>query len=417
MDHRIGRREFLRRSALAGAGVPFASTLLAACASEGLPPTNPAPVYPALPIHSDLVPIASGLPVERGGTLRIFQWKEYLARAVLDGFEYAHRDRKVRVEVESFLHVDEAIARLREPDADFDVFFPTIDVLAGLVDERMLLPLNHGYLPNLENLWPQFRGIDEPFYDRGQRYTLPYTVFSSGIGWRRDLVEPALAPDRSAKPFDLLWNPGYAGRVGLYDDYLEAMSLALLRDGLVEVRAADDADLRSAADALLDAVRTARVRFTAEGAEEGLPSGEFVAHQAWSGDVLTAPRYAEDPAIGTRLGYWSPAGPARIVGCDLTAICARGRNPVLAHAFLDHLLRFDIAMANFSWNGYQPPLLGLRPESVADPEFPWHDAVPTNLAGAILTPEAFETGQMLVGIGPSERARWLVQWNRVVPSV
>jgi spermidine/putrescine transport system substrate-binding protein len=416
MDVRIGRREFLRRSALIGAGGQLASWLLAACGGAATSSTNAASGFSALPVHPDLPPISSGLPVERGGKLRIYQWKEYLSEKVLDGFTHALRDRKVRVDVESFLHVDEAIARLREPDADFDVFFPTIDVLAGMVDARLLRPLNHDYLPNLANLWPQFRGTDAPFYDRGQRYTVPYTVFSSGIGWRRDLVEPADAPDRLSRPFDLMWNPAYRGRVGMYDDYLEAMSLALLRDGLVEVRSADDADLRAAADALDEAVRTVDVRFTADGAEEGLPHGDFAVHQAWSGDVLTAPRYADDPAIGTSLGYWSPGGPARIVGCDLTAICARGRNPVLAHAFLDHLLRFDVAMANFAWNGYQPPVLGLRPESFADPSFPWHDAVPPNLVEAILTPEAFELGQMLVGFGPSERARWLAQWNRVVPS-
>ena len=49
-----------------------------------------------------------------------------------------------------------------------------------------------------------------------------------------------------------------------------------------------------------------------------------------------------------------------IVGCDLTAICARGRNPVLAHAFLDHLMDVGVAMRNFRWNGYQPPFTSIR---------------------------------------------------------
>jgi spermidine/putrescine transport system substrate-binding protein len=368
-----------------------------------------------LPLYADNPRVAEGLPVEHG-TLRIYEWKDYLSKHVLDSFTWAHRDRNVRVEVQSFLHVDEAISRLQEPDADYDVFFPTVDVLPELVEARLLLPLNHDYLPNIRNLWPQFRAIDAPFYDRGQRYTLPYTVYSSGIGWRRDLIDAADTPEELADPFEVFWNDQYRGRVGMYDDYLEAMSLALLRDGIVDVRAADDEELRAAADALAEAVRRVGVRFTTDGAEEGLAAGEFVVHQAWSGDVLTARRYADDPGVVSELAYWSPPDRERIVGCDLTAICTRGRNPILAHAFLDHLLRFDVAMDNFSWNGYQPPLEGVSPESFADPSFPWRDAVPPNLGGAILSAEEFDRGQMLVGFGPSERARWLAQWNRVVPS-
>src|SRR5262249_4042942 len=156
----------------------------------------------------------------------------------------------------------------------------------------------------------------------------------------------------------------YRGRLGIYDEYVEALSLALLRDGVVELKAVSDDQLARAADALEEAVRVAGVRFTLDGAEEGLPEGAFVAHQAWAGDVLPAARYAEqdDRGAGARvarqLRYRAPAGPGLVVGCDLTAICSRGRNPVLAHAFLNHLLDFDTAMDNFAWNGYQPPLRG-----------------------------------------------------------
>ena len=89
---------------------------------------------------------------------------------------------------------------------------------------------------------------------------------------------------------------------------------------------------------------------------------------------------------------------------------------MLAHAFLNHLLDFDVAMENFAWNGYQPPLNGVSSEAFADPSFRWHGAVPPNLRNAIISEEAFATGQMLVGFGPSEQARWLDQWNRVVPA-
>ena len=53
--------------------------------------------------------------------------------------------------------MDEAIARLQRPGADFDVFFATIDVLPDLIGAKLLRPLNHDYLPNVVNLWSWFR--------------------------------------------------------------------------------------------------------------------------------------------------------------------------------------------------------------------------------------------------------------------
>jgi spermidine/putrescine transport system substrate-binding protein len=390
--------------------VPALGAVLAACTRASEPSS----------VGSTGSPLTSGLPIERDATLRVYEWKDYLASGVLDAFTRRHAEANVRVHVESFQRIDEAIARLREPGSDFDVFFPTIDALPDLIRAGMLRPLNHDYLANLSNLWSWFTAPGRPSYDPGLAYSIPYTVYSSGVGWRADLVAASDAPD-AADPFAIFWDNRYRGRLGIYDEYLEALSLALLRDGVVDLRSATDAELARAADGLREAVRVAGVRFTLDGAEEGLPEGEFAAHQAWSGDVLTAPRYAEedDPGDGARvarqLRYRAPVGPGLVVGCDLTAICSQGRNPVLAHAFLNHLLDFDVAMANFSWNGYQPPLHGATADAFADPSFRWHTAVPANLLDAIISEEAFAGGQMLVGFGPSEQARWLDQWNRIVP--
>ena len=406
---RIDRRRFLRAALIGGASVPALSAVLDACTRAA--GSSPGP---------EAAPLASGLPIERDATLRVYEWKDYLASDVLQSFTRRYADAGVGVHVESFQRIDEAVARLRRPGADFDVFFPTIDALPDLTRAGMLRPLNHDYLPNVANLWSWFKSADRPSYDPNLAYTVPYTVYSSGVGWRADLIAPSDAPDAD-DPFAILWDGRYRGRLGMYDEYLEALSLALLRDGVVDLKAATDAQLAGAADALDRAVRDAGLRFTMDGAEEGLPEGEFVAHQAWSGDVLTAPRYAdgEDPGSGSRvarqLRYRAPAGPGLVVGCDLTAICAQGRNPVLAHAFLNHLLDFDTAMENFSWNGYQPPLTDATAAAFADPSFHWHGAVPENLRNAIISEDAFASGQMLVGFGPSEQARWLDQWNRVVP--
>jgi spermidine/putrescine transport system substrate-binding protein len=418
----IGRRTFLRRAALLAVGLPLVGAA-AACGRRGAIPAGTSSVATLgqpLPLDAGLL-LASDLPIEHGAALRVLEWKDYLSADVLRAFERAHAADDITVEVESFTHIDEAVARLQDPASDFDIVFPVIDVLPGLVDAGLLRPLNHDYLPHVRNLWAWFRDNGGPYYDPGQRYTTPYTVYTGGIGWRSDLIADADAPDRRDDPFDVFLDGAYRDRVGIYDAYRDALALGLQRAGVTDLRAASDAELGVAADFLAEAVAVTNARFTDDGAEEGLPEGTFAVHQAWSGDILTAPRYAaeegDDPrAVAATLRYWSPGGPERVVGLDLTAICARGRHPVAAHAFLDHLLRFDVALDNFAWNGYQVPMEGATAEAFADPTFPWHGAVPANLRSAIVSEEAFAAGQMLVGFGPSQDARWLAQWSRVEPA-
>jgi spermidine/putrescine transport system substrate-binding protein len=407
---RIDRRSFLRGAAAGIASAPLA-VALAGCTREEFASeataaasrTNPV----TLPLHDDLL-VPSGARIERGARLRVYQWREYLAEDVIERFVRRHADDDVDVRVESFADMDEALARLRGPDGDFDVFFPTIDVLPHLVQARLLRPLSHGLLPNLPNLWPEFRPDPGPFYDRGARYSIPYTVYSSGIAWRTDLVR---AEDAS-RPLDLPWNPRYRDRTGFLDQYREALGLALLREGPLDLNAVEPDRLARAAAALREAVGMG-ARLTEDGAYEDLPRGRVVAHQAWSGDVLTALTYEDhDPVrTGRTLAYWWPMDETGWVGCDLTAICARGRSPVLAHAFLDHLLDEDVAFRNFLWNGYQPPLEAITRERALR-SYPGLAEVGHHCV--ILDPRGFATGQMFHALDPRSDARWLDAWQSVL---
>jgi spermidine/putrescine transport system substrate-binding protein len=390
-----------RRAVLRAAGVLAGGAALAAC-GPARPPERRAAPGGLLPIHEDNEPIEASRPVERGATLRIYEWRDYLSGDVVEAFARRHAAADVRVEIESFTAMAEAVQRLRGEDGGFDVFFPTIDALPGLVQERLIRPLTHELLPRARNLWPFFLSPEGPFYDVGQRYSVPYTVYATGIGWRRDLVRRSDAPDRLRDPYDAYWNPRYRGAVGIYDDYREAIALALLRRGR-DPNASDPAAIEGAVDDLAEMARAVDVQVSAEGAYEELQTGEYAIQQSWSGDLLAAKRfgsYAAD-AAGDVAFTWPRGG---IVGCDLTAICARGRNPVLAHAFVDHLLDVGVAMGNFRWNGYQPPVGDELPPA------------PTYLTDAILSPNDLDAGRFLRPLGPEAEARWRLGWQRFLAS-
>ena len=190
---RASRRQLLALGALAAAA---GSGALAGCGQRRKESTPPAdqvalsrPDKPTtLPLHSDVPAIKDGLAPEKGGTLKIFNYPEYLSPDVTKAFGEQHG---VTVEVTTFTTQDEAIAKLRTAGTAFDVYFPTPDIVGKLVAGKLLQPLNRSYLPNLANAWPE---LQDPFYDKGSRYTVPYTAFTTGILYRADRVDVACRP-------------------------------------------------------------------------------------------------------------------------------------------------------------------------------------------------------------------------------
>ncbi|HTZ30043.1 MAG TPA: extracellular solute-binding protein, partial [Streptosporangiaceae bacterium] len=167
---------------LAGAG----GTLLSACASDLAGNVNvplPRPNNPVKwPTFKENQMIPSGKPPETGATLQIFNWVAYVNQAVVNSFAKKYN---CKVQVTTFNTMDEALAKLRS-GLSFDVFMGvTVDVLGQLIESKLIQPLNHSYLPNITQEWPDFQN---PFYDRGWQYTVPYTIYTTGMAWRKDFV-------------------------------------------------------------------------------------------------------------------------------------------------------------------------------------------------------------------------------------
>jgi spermidine/putrescine transport system substrate-binding protein len=414
---RVDRRGFLRLAA-AAAAIPLLDACTSTARQVARSPMPPATLlarrdHPIRwPVYGGNGAIHAGLPIERGATLKVYEWREYLSPYVIRSFEQKYRAYGVHVQTSSFENRNAAASRVAQPGSDLDVFFPTVDQLSDLIPAKVLRPLTHEYLPNLANLWPAFGAADAPFYDVGQGYTVPYTVFSSGIVYRRDIVRPQDSPEATPDPCAIFGNKRYAGRLGVLDSYREPLAMTLQAGGGTDLNTADPSALTAAANELIAYKKATGLKVTSDGDYVGIARGEFAAHQAWSGDVLSARRFGgAAPALtDKRLGYWWQYQ-GGVVGCDLLGVLSSARNPVLAHLFLNHLLDLDVAMHNFAWNGYQPPLRQATRGAFASPH--WGRAVPENLLDdTILTPEQFDAGVMLLRLDPVANATWISQWQR-----
>ncbi|MCV7016584.1 polyamine ABC transporter substrate-binding protein [Mycolicibacterium aichiense] len=397
------RRQFLQRAALLAAGTPALVAFLDACSKGGQSTSAPtlkiaSPQNPVKwDIPNDNKPIADGLAPEKGATLQLYSYADYIAPDAIKSFEDKY---STKVAVSTFNDTDEAITKIRGGNVDYDIYFPSYDQISRLVNGGLVRPLNHSYIGNITNVWPFFAN---PWYDQEWRFTVPYTVYTTGIGWRTDQVPADIGALKN--PYESLWDPAYKNKTAVIDDWHTAMAMVLLKMGITDVNTSSADDLKKLGDQLTELVKATSPKVTVTMYSD-LPAGQLGLSQMWSGDIVNAVNYLPEGTGPEILRYWFPSDGKGLVDNDLIVLLRGGKNPVLGHLFLNHMLETEVAKQNFKQIGYQPPQVSLNPDSlVAD------GLVPENLKSAIVRPEYFDTGYRLLELDAANDAAWHNVWR------
>jgi spermidine/putrescine transport system substrate-binding protein len=411
-----------RRRLLAGAGALLAGAGLAGCENTTTPvataegggdgimgdPTAGGPVDGSgiplarrdyrvtLPKIGD--PVKAARP-ESGGELQIYNYADYLNPEVIKAFG---KQENVSVRVTTFNSLDEAFTKLSTGRLKFDVIFTAPDHLSRLVGRRLIQPLNLDLVPNLQaEVWPE---LVNPFYDVGPRYSVPYTLYTTGIGWRNDKLGDF---DPSDLGWESFWkSERFRGHVGVLDDSREGIGLALMRRGVVDLNTEDPELLKRASDDLKQLNDIARVKVTITGYET-LPAGRMWLNQVWSGDMLNAViSYLPEGTKPEVLSYWfqQAGGP---VFNDCMCIGAEAEKPVLAHRFMNYLLAPENALENFvGYVGYQPPITKIDADALFEQQ-----VLPENLRNCIVTRDDYANGNAYLSLTAGGRRLWDQSWD------
>ena len=351
-------------------------------------------------------PIADGRPVERG-PLSVYNYADYLDPATLKKFQ---KEFGASVKIATYNSADEAIAKLAAGAVAFDVIVGlTGSNIVNLIAQKLLQPLNHSYLPNLpKNIWPE---LQDPFYDRGSRYTVPYVVWMDGIGWRNDKLREDVAG--MDVPWDIFWHSQpYRGKVGVLDDKLDALSMPLQRDAMrtgirPDLNTEDAALIAKAGDDLsqLNGICNVKVTITDY---QTLPEGKTVLHHSWSGDVVGAAFYYLPKGVKPDvLSFWGPEENG-VVQNDFFCIGRTTKRPVLAHKFINFFLDEKNAYNNFvNFNGYIPPQNGIDADTLLK-----QGMIPKSLEQAVVRPDQFAANQELLQLSVAGQRFWDDAWSK-----
>jgi len=406
----LSRRDFLRQSAGAAVAFSSAGAFLAACGHAsnpnpggggGGPSASASLPFPLArqnnpvkwPIYDDNPPIASNLQPEKNAILKIYNWEDYLWPKVMKDFGKKY---DCKVQLSTFGGVDEALSKIRTGQLDFDVYFPDPSLIGKLIAAKLIQPLNLDYIPNLTNVWPN---LQDPFYDKGSQYTVPYVIYTTGIMWRTDHVKddiPAMS-----NPYEIFWDSKYKGKIHIFDDYRESIGMGLLKNGITDLNTEDTAKINLSKDDLMKTIDEVHVTLDITDWTD-LPEGRSWIHQAWSGDVVSAQYYMPKGVSASILRYWYPPQGGGAIGSDNIAILKGGKNPVLAHLFLNYLLDSKVAFNNFyNLTGYQPPMNDIDTHRLVS-----EGVIPKNLESTVVHPEDFDKGYVYLELSPTGDQLW-----------
>jgi len=357
-------------------------------------------------ITPDNRPIKDGLQVEKG-PLNVYNYANYIDPVTVKKFE---KKFGTSVKIAPYDSSDEAIAKLSAGAVAFDVVIGlSANNICNLIAQKLVQPLNHSYLPNLEkNIWPE---LQDPFYDRGSRFTVPYVVWMDGIGWRNDQVKQDIAG--MDVPWDIFWHSQpYRGKVGVLNDKRDALSMPMQRSAM---HAGVRPDLNTEAPTIisdaekalnqLDGICNVKVTITDF---QTLPEGKAVLHHAWSGDLLAGAFYYMPKGVKPDvLSFWGPDQNG-VVQNDLLIVGRSAKNPVLAHEFINFFLDERNAYNNFvNYNGYVPPQKNIDADLLVK-----QGLIPATLKGAVVRPDQFVANQELLQLSVEGERLWDDAWSK-----
>jgi len=334
-QRRYDRRDVMRMFGV-GAGLGAAGLALAACGVKG------AKQAPAT--QDDVAKFWTGKA--KNGHLDFATWALYMPtdHAPLTAFT---KETGITVNYQEVIQDDPSWYGKIQPQLaankpiGYDLMVVTNGVeLSKLIEFGYLAPLDHSKLPNFaQNADPIYK--NEPF-DKGNVYTIPYTSGYTGIAYNPTYVKEPITKIAQ------LWDPKYAGKIGMMKDPQELGNFGMLVLG-INPETSTQPDWTKAAAKLREQKPLVRA-YVQQDYTKSLANGDLWICMGWSGDI-----FQENASNGSNLQFVVPEEGGNIWTDNMT-IPKTAANPVDALMMMDYFYRPEVAAQLTEFINYVTPV-------------------------------------------------------------
>ena len=312
-------------------------------------------------------------------TLNVYNWGQYIADGS-DGSmeviaEFERRYPHIKVNYSTYDSNEIMYSKLSNGGITVDVIIPSDYMIARLIQEDMLLPLDFDNIPNYQYIDENFKNTS---YDPENKYSVPYTWGTVGILYNTKHVDEA-----DVTGWELLWNEKYAGKILMFGNSRDAFGIAQYLLGY-DVNTTDTAQLQECAE-LLKKQKPVLQQYVMDEIFATMQNEEAWIAPYYAGDCLTMMEENEN------LAFYLPESQGFNLFIDAMCIPSCAKEKEAAELFINFLCDPEIAGANMDWICYSTPMSAAKdymdPETVSDPVSYPSDEVLSNGSSYAYLPE------------------------------
>jgi spermidine/putrescine transport system substrate-binding protein len=274
--------------------------------------------------------LTAGAQALAADTLYLYNWNNYITEETLQRFEARCG---CRVKQDYYSDNEEMLAKLEAGATGYDILVPTGNTVETLIRQNALKPLDRRQIPNLGNIKPEFM---DPWYDPGNRYSVPYAFSVTLIGYNAEkLRELGLPMDSWALIFEPRYLQKLKGKVTVLNSQKELMGAAMKYLGF----SLQDRDLRKweqAKEVILRA-KPYWAAFSNSTYIKDLAIGNIWVAHGYSNDMFRAREDARAARRPFSIGMFTPKEGA-VLAVDNMVLHRSGRRADLAHRFINFML-------------------------------------------------------------------------------
>ena len=289
--------------------------------------------------------------------LNVYNWGEYIS----DGSEGSidtnlafeeyfntylsekYNGIKIKVVYSTYATNEDMYSKLKNSAVSYDVIIPSDYMIQKMAEEGML------YEFDVEIDIPNFEYIDEsfksPYYDKNNRYSVPYTYGMMGIIYNTTMVDEEDI-DAANWGWGLLWDTKYQGQILQFNNPRDAFATAMYWKGL-DVNSDNPDDWNYALE-LLKEQKPLLQGYVSDEIFDKMRGESAAIAPYFAGDYLTMKSEEENLSF-----YYPSEGVNYFV--DAMCIPVTSKNRELAKEYINFMLSEEIAIANAEYIGYASP--------------------------------------------------------------
>ncbi len=281
--------------------------------------------------------------------VNVFNWSDYIDPKTLEQFT---AETGIKVNYDVFDSNEVLETKLLAGNTGYDVVVPSASFLERQIKAGVFAKLDRSKLTNWGNLDTEVLQR-VALHDPGNEHSVNHMWGTTGIGYNEGKIK-AIDPNAPVDSWNLVFDPKNAAKfkdcgISVLDAPSELVAVVLTWLGK-DPNSQNPDDLKQAEDVLLK-VRPYIRMIHSSNYIDALANGELCIAVGWSGDVLQARDRAAEAGQGNVIKYNVPKE-GTIIWFDMYAVPADAPHPDNAHAFINFMMRPEVAAANSNFINY-----------------------------------------------------------------